>query len=261
MPPPESWSFTVKSLVPLVLLAALLVSAGCQQASNESSSSSSTPAGQNAALSGKVLETMDSGGYTYVRVDTGTREIWAAGPVTPMKVGDEVSIATGMEMRGFASNTLGKTFDSIYFVTSFGAGGADAHAGTEQEMPAGHPKVADAPTEVDLTGIAKAEGGLNVAEVWEQRSDLAGTDVVVRGRVVKFTGGVMNRNWVHIRDGSGGDGTNDLTVTTQQKVQVGDEVLVSGKAAVDKDFGAGYKYGILLEQATLEIEKAVGADG
>lgn len=241
---------------------ALAVLAGCQSSSDNAPPAEKTaPAtqGQAAGLSGKVVETMDSGGYTYVRLDTGSKEIWAAGPVSPIKVGDEISVPTGMEMRGFQSNTLNRTFDSIYFVSTFGKGD-DAHAEGAPSMPPGHPDVSKSTSSVDLSSIAKAEGGLTVSEIWAKRADLAGTDVVVRGRVVKFTAGVMGRNWVHIRDGSGTEGANDLTITTDQSVKVGDLVLVSGRAAVDKDFGAGYKYGILLEEASVQIEEGVGAD-
>jgi hypothetical protein len=176
-----------------------------------------------------------------------------------MEVGEKVSFPAGMEMRDFQSNTLNKTFDSIYFVSSFGKG-VDAHAQGAPTMPPGHPDISKGATDVDLSAIPKAEGGLTIDEIWSKRSDLAGTDVVVRGRVVKVTSGVMGRNWLHIRDGSGADGTNDLTVTTSQSAKVGDLVLVSGKAAVDKDFGAGYQYGILLEDASVQIEKGVQAD-
>ena len=80
-------------------------------------------------------------------------------------------------------------------------------------MPADHPQAR--PTgEVDLTGIAKAEGGKTVAEVFAEKDALAGQKVAVRGKVVKTNAGIMGKDWVHVRDGSGADGTNDLTVTT-----------------------------------------------
>ena len=81
------------------------------------------------------------------------------------------------------------------------------------EMPANHPQAR--PTgEVDLTGILKAEGGKTVLDVYTDKAALANQKVVVRGKVVKTNAGIMNKDWVHIRDGSGEEGTNDLTVTT-----------------------------------------------
>jgi hypothetical protein len=75
----------------------------------------------------------------------------------------------------------------------------------------------------------------------------------VRGRVVKFNGGILDRNWIHIQDGTGSakDGSNDLAMTSQDAAKVGDLITATGKVAVKQDFGAGYTYAVLLEQATL----------
>ena len=108
---------------------------------------------------------------------------------------------------------------------------------------------------VDLTGIAKAEGGKTVAEVFAEKDALAGKQVVVRGKVVKVNAGIMGRNWLHIRDGSGGDNANDLTVTTAGAVpKVGETVLVTGTAGLNRDFGMGYQYPVMLEEATVKTE-------
>lgn len=217
---------------------------------------------------GRVVETMDSGGYTYVLVDDGSHKIWAAAPKSTVTVGETVIVPKGVVMKSFRSNTLGRDFDWILFVANIG------RPGTEQpdaagERPAGHPSPAglpsppsghptikgkSAPAEVDLSGIEKADGGQTVEEVFTRRADLTGKKVLVRGKVVKFTSQVMGTNWIHLRDGSGGEGTNDLTVTTKTKVAVGDTVTVSGVLAVDKDFGAGYSYNAIVENADVTIE-------
>ena len=124
-------------------------------------------------------------------------------------------------------------------------------------MPADHPQAR--PTgEVDLTGIAKAEGGKTVLEVFTEKSALANQKVVVRGKVVKTNAGIMGKDWVHVRDGSGDEGSNDLTVTmtAQPLPNVGDTVLVTGTVVLDKDFGMGYQYPVLVEDATVTIEAA-----
>ncbi len=124
-------------------------------------------------------------------------------------------------------------------------------------MPADHPPAR--PTdEVDLTGIVKAEGGKNVLEVFTEKSALANQKVSVRGKVVKTNAGIMNKDWLHVRDGSGAEGTNDLTVTTTSKPlpNVGDTVVVTGTVTLDKDFGMGYQYPVLLEDAEVKIEAA-----
>jgi hypothetical protein len=122
-------------------------------------------------------------------------------------------------------------------------------------MPANHPPARPA-GEIDLAGVARAEGGKTVAEVFAEKDALAGQKVAVRGKVVKTNAGIMGKNWVHVRDGSGADGTNDLTVTTTMNPlpKVGDTVLVSGTAVTNKDFGMGYQYPVLVEDAEVKIE-------
>jgi hypothetical protein len=124
-------------------------------------------------------------------------------------------------------------------------------------MPANHPPASPA-GEIDLAGIAKAEGGKNVFEVFTEKSELANQKVSIRGKVVKTNAGIMNKDWLHIRDGSGEEGTNDLTVTTtsQPLPNVGDTVVVTGTVVLDKDFGMGYQYPVILEDAAVTIEAA-----
>jgi hypothetical protein len=114
-----------------------------------------------------------------------------------------------------------------------------------------HPVPTASPVaDVDLTGIEKAEGGKTVAEVFAEKDQLAGANVVVRGKVVKTNAGVMGKNWLHVRDGSGAEGTNDLTVTTASVLpEVGSTVVVSGPLTLDKDFGMGYRYDVIIEDA------------
>jgi hypothetical protein len=127
-------------------------------------------------------------------------------------------------------------------------------AAAQPQSPTDHPMTRPS-ADVDLTGIAKAEGGKTVAEVFAAREQLAGKSVTVRGKVVKTNAGIMGSNWVHIRDGSGAEGANDLTVTTNDAVpKIGDTVLVTGQAALNKDFGMGYAYPVILEGAKVKVE-------
>ena len=124
------------------------------------------------------------------------------------------------------------------------------------QMPADHP-TATPSADVDLTGIAKADGGKTVAEVFAEKDTLAGQKVAVRGKIVKVNAGIMKTNWLHVRDGSGAEGTNDLTVTTADTVpNVGDTVLLTGTVALNKDFGMGYSYDVIVEDAEVTVEVA-----
>jgi len=207
------------------------------------------PAGV-APLQGKVLETMDAGPYTYLRLQTGNGETWAAVPKAAVQKGQQVTIQGPMTMTQFESRTLNRTFDTIVFGSLAGVGAAVS----EQELLAAHAGTAKG-GEVEVGPVLKAAGpqGRTVAEVIGQRAQLAGKTVAVRGKVVKFSAGIMDRNWIHLRDGSGSAAskTNDLLVTTQQTAAVGDVVLARGIVRTNQDFGAGYTYDVLIEDAAL----------
>ena len=93
-----------------------------------------------------------------------------------------------------------------------------------------------------------------VAEVMAKPAALKDKPVQVRGKVVKFNAGIMGKNWIHLRDGTGSaaDGTDDLLVTTAGSAKLGDVLTVSGVVHTDKDFGSGYSYKVLIEDATLQ---------
>lgn len=261
--------------IPLAILSAALVAAACGRQTAASSPAPAAPPAAAAAaaapadagrVTGTVAETMDSGGYTYLRLATAGGDVWAAVTQAKVEKGATLTVVGSAWMENFESKTLNRKFDRILFGALEGAGapvGAAAggpaalppgHPDTGAAMPPGHPvpaKDADAgaPVKVD-----KAAGGLTVAEVHAQRASLKGKPVVVRGKVVKFLAGIMDRNWLHLRDGSGSaeKGDNDLTVTTKQTVAVGDVVAVKASVSVDRDFGAGYVYGVILEDAQVE---------
>jgi len=210
---------------------------------------------QQGGINGKVAETMDASGYTYVLVDKGTEKVWVAGPRTVVKVGDEVFVPEGTPMANFESKTLKRTFEQIIFAPSLMVGGEAGKAGMPAaQMPADHAAKATPPAAVDLKGITKAKGGKNVSEVFAERKTLNGKNVLVRGKVVKFMSGIMGKNWLHVKDGTGAAGTDDLVVTTNVAVKVGDKVLVNGKVAADKDFGSGYRYDVIVEDAEVTVE-------
>jgi hypothetical protein len=109
--------------------------------------------------------------------------------------------------------------------------------------------------EVDVSGIERPEGGKTVGEIWQAKDALAGQVVTLRGKVVKCTSGVMGRNWVHLRDGTTGPGgVAELTLTTNVDVEEGSTILARGTVAVGKDFGSGYKYDLLIEDASITVE-------
>lgn len=211
------------------------------------------PAGQ--VFEGKVLETMNSGGYTYVQVDTGKEKVWAAAPETSVKVGDKASFPAAMAMDNFHSATLDRKFDLVYFVSSLTVNGAAA-APTGQGKGTAPSATAPVGTtlQVEVKGVKKAKDGKTIQELFASKAEMKGKPVTVRGIVVKYNSGIMGSNWIHIKDGSGAAGTDDLTLTTQATAKVGDTVLIQGVVALEKDFGGGYKYNLIVEDAKVTVE-------
>ena len=127
-------------------------------------------------------------------------------------------------------------------------------------LPEGHPTIdthgsaAPAAPKFDFSKIVKPKDGKTVQEVYQEKAKLNGKRVTLRGKVVKYNEAIMGKNWLHLRDGTGKDPTDDLTVTTQAKAKVGDTVLVEGTVTLDKDLGAGYKYDVIIEDAKVKIE-------
>lgn len=102
-----------------------------------------------------------------------------------------------------------------------------------------------------LGSAIAADNPKTVEQLYLEKSALNGKQVVLHGKVVKVNNGIMNRNFLHIQDGTGEPGSNNITVTSDQTANVGDEVTITGKMVLDKDFGAGYVYPLLVEEAKI----------
>ncbi|MDB5809708.1 MAG: nucleic acid binding, OB-fold, tRNA/helicase-type [Betaproteobacteria bacterium] len=204
------------------------------------------PAGET--VRGEVLETMDSGGFTYMRLKTKNGEMWSAVRAAPVKAGAQVTVENGMTMKNFESKTLKRTFPSIVLGDLGGAAknaaGASPHAASAAQSDAPDVKV----------DKARGANARTIAEVNTKSGELKDKPVVVRGKVVKYNGGIMGKNWIHLRDGSGADaeGSNDLLATSSDQAKVGDIVTVEGVVRTDKDFGSGYAYKVMIEDAKIK---------
>jgi hypothetical protein len=210
-------------------------------------------------ISGTVTETMNTAGYTYVKVDTGTEEVWVAAPEFEVEVGDPVIVGQSMPMPNYHSNTLNRDFELVYFAGSVAVAGDDmplseasAHA-AHAEGGEPHSKPAPAQVDVDFSTLEPLEGGKTLAEVFANGDSLAGEEISIRAKVVKFSPNIMKTNWIHIQDGS--EGNPDLTVTSESSVGVGDTVVVKGILEQDQDFGYGYKYDLIIQNAEVSVEE------
>lgn len=102
---------------------------------------------------------------------------------------------------------------------------------------------------------AAADDLKTVADIYGNMATLAGQTVSVKGKVVKVVSGIMKRNFVHVQDGTGGPDSNDLIVTSKQTAKVGDQVTISGTVVVNRDFGSGYFYPLLIENSSIVVNK------
>ncbi len=189
--------------------------------------------------SGTVLETMEGGGYTYANLDQDGKQVWIAVIRASMAIGDRVEYVEQMRMPNFTSKTLNKTFDEIVFARLSGEPTAVSPMQPVPETPVG-----DEP-------IEKAADGYTVAEVFANKETLNGKLIKVRGRVVKVSQAIMNRNWIHLKDGTGDEGADKIVFRSEDEVaQVGSIVTAEGRLETDKDFGYGYHYEVLVEDAS-----------
>lgn len=180
----------------------------------------------------RVVEELEADGRQYVRVVEDSFDFWASLPPSPdVAVGDALWLGHGPEQKPFVSPASGRRFDAMIVID-------DVAVASEAELAA-------------FTVLAPPAGGRSIASVFAERAALAGATVKVRGRVVKASPNIFGTNWYHLRDGTGGEGTNDLTVTSDAVFDVGAIVVAEGPLTVDKDLGFGYRYDAIVEGATV----------
>ncbi len=192
----------------------------------------------------EVVEQTNASNYTYLKVKEKDKEYWIAVPQMKVEKGEVLYFTKSIEMKNFHSETLNKTFDSVLFVDDISKTPHSASGNMS------HPNVQSAKENVKVEPL---KDGYTVAKIFDGKESLAGKKVKVKGLVVKYNAGIMDRNWIHIQDGTAGKDGYDLLVTSINPAQVGQTIIAEGTVAVDKDFGAGYKYSVLIENADIEV--------
>lgn len=192
-----------------------------------------------------VKEVLNANAYTYLLVTEAEKEYWIAVPKTEVTIGKTYTYVGGMEMKKFESKDLKRTFDSVFFVEGLTDPNPLAATETTSEAPK-----ATSSTQLSK-GITLAKGGISLFDLFSTRDKLAGKTVILTGKVVKFMPQIMNKNWIHLQDGTSYNGFNDITITSLEKIKVDDIVSLKGTVVLNKDLGSGYKYDILIEDAVL----------
>ena len=227
----------------LAILLLIVTFAACQNQDQKSIKKEEAFTGNKVT----VLESIDGNTYTYLKLDKDGTEFWAAISKRETKVGEILYYKDALEMQNFESKELGKTFETISFISKISneptpqGGGMNSGAmrGKKEEI---------AKTKIL---VEPAKNGITIGALYANRDSYSGKSVTIRGKVTKYNSEIMNKNWVHIQDGTGDSNNFDLTVTSLESFTVGDIVTVKGTIAISKDFGAGYFYEVIIESATI----------
>jgi len=229
---------------------------------------SAIPAQKTKVFYGKVLEIKPAMGYKYLKIDENGTTVWVAIANAPVNVGDKVGYDKKTVMKNFKSKTLNQEFKEIFFASDvylpqkatgpksmkdllgLGSTAKDPHAGMGIGMS---PQPVD---EKPAKPFVKKDA-YTVEEVHMWRKNLKGQTITLEGTVFKVSKGIMKRDWVHLGDGTGNEKklTDDLVFTAPTStIKAGDKVLAKGTVAVDKDFGYGYFYPVIIEKSTFEVK-------
>jgi hypothetical protein len=238
----------MKSIIYLVVVLAFL--AGCNNAKVKktenkpaTAAATATPGApeMHAVIAKDIIQTS---GYTYLLLKEGDKEIWAAVSRFEAEKGKTYYYNQSMEMSNFKSKELNRTFESILFIQDF----SDQPI-KPKPLPALTTKGRQNMEQVGGIKVAPISGGVKLSDIFANPSNFKDKKVKVSGQVIKFSPEIMQKNWVHIQDGTEANGSFDLTVTTLDTVVVGSTVSFEGVVTLNKDFGYGYKYDVILEEA------------
>jgi hypothetical protein len=208
-------------------------------------------------VTGKVMQTMNGGGYSYVLLKKANGDkVWLAVPQMQISLGDQLTFKPGMEMVDLPSKSLNRTFERIIFSEGLvEEKGAKAAKKGAKKSPGSQGSVTAATEKVKVTK-ATGPNAYTIGELYKLKGKLDKKKIVVSGKVVRVSAGIMGKNWIHLQDGSGDPRkkTHNLVVTSQAVPVIGEVVTARGTLYKNKDFGGGYKYEVIVEQAELEIQ-------
>lgn len=233
----------MKSILTILSAVILITFTSCEEPTQQKT----TTVTSGFENSGVIQEAIQVSSYTYCLVKEGSVEYWIAISKMPVKEGQTLYFNKSAEMKDFYSKELDRTFPSIYFI---------ANASTNPNIVTGSNQIQQQPQKPKIVKneieVEKADGGITIAELFANKEKYAGKRVKIRGEVTKFNGDlIMNKYWAHIQDGTEYDGNFDLTVTTLDTVNPGTVVTFEGTIELNKDFGSGYSYAVIMEEAKI----------
>jgi len=224
----------------VIALGGIMLTAACK---NNSGTPLNPPTTGNHEV--VVQQVIPTSQYSYMEVKEGDAIYWIAAPLTDVKKDQTVYFSNALEMKNFKGEELDKVFDVIYFVDGVSNQAVNSNEALD------NPIMEKPQIEKSETKIEPAKGGISVATLFEKKTEFAGKKVRIKGKVVKYNPEIMGMNWVHLQDGSSFGESYDITFTTTEQVTIGDVIVLEGTVALDKDFGAGYKYDVIVEQSAI----------
>ncbi|RLD39542.1 MAG: hypothetical protein DRI74_00425 [Bacteroidetes bacterium] len=195
-----------------------------------------------------VLETIDVASYVYILGKENGAKYWYATNVRDVNKGDTFFYDNPLVMKDFYSRELDRPFDEILFLSRIAKNPIELNKPKTETVSKANGKIKTKQIEIS---IDKPDNTISIAQLFKQKDVFKGQEVIIKGEVVKFSPQIMNTNWIHIQDGTSFNGKYDLTITSQENVNVGDILTFKGFIAVDKDFGYGYFYEFLMEEAEI----------
>ena len=200
-----------------------------------------------------VSEVLQTNNYTYLLVKENDAETWLAVPKMIAEKGETYFYDGGMLMENFESKELNRTFEKIYFLESVRTTPeVPQQSMTDSNTMHSNPHNEKPVPEQSKVEVTPIEGGISIGDLFSDKTKYEGKTVTIKGVVAKFNPQIMKKNWIHIQDGTEYKGEFDLTITSQSNVKVGDTIIVEGKIFLDKDFGYGYFYNIIMEDAVIK---------
>jgi hypothetical protein len=233
----------MKIIFPLVV-ALIVTFTACENKNEEANAN--LPEGTHKI---EVADFAQTPNYTYIKASENGNEYWIAVTKMQPEKGQTFYFSKSMEMKNFKSEALNRTFESVLFVQDISP---TPPTPPSSQKPVTHPQVFSQ-TKQDVK-IEPLKDGKTIEQIYDQRNNLNGETVKVKGQVVKFNPHIMGRNWIHIQDGTGSNNNFDLMITSADSVKTGDVVVVEGTVEINQDFGAGYSYPVLLSNASIKVK-------
>ncbi|NNE26728.1 MAG: hypothetical protein HKN09_07780, partial [Saprospiraceae bacterium] len=186
-----------------------------------------------------VVQKLPTEKYVYLEVVEQSDTFWIATRKQDVDINGIYFYREGLLKTRFESKEFNRIFDTIYLVSNI-VPSNHGNTGTQEQVIK-----TDAPSQAPVTNRVK-EGSILIKDLLEQQEELEGEVVQLTGMCTKVNPNIMGRNWVHLKDGSADD--FDLVITTNQRVMEGETLTMQGVVVLNKDFGAGYRYNLILEE-------------